>query len=607
VSRTLTVTSGPAAFNGDIAGTATWTANGATQSASTAERVRNTAPVKINEYRIGTGADATNTFIELYNAGASPVDLSGWTLTEHATQQAISSTVKVPAQTTLGGHGLYLLGLSNSGLAAPASAGDATIDVRSTAGMSAGDTVDVDTGADRETRRIAAVGSAAGNNTTLWQPLPEGPLTVPAGSTDVPVTSTGGFTVGQKLSIGYGDKQEVATVTAVGKPGTQARLSAPAPAGATNIKVSSTGNISVGDRIRLDIASAGHGIETVTVAAVGSSGASGTGLDLAAPLRFDHASNLPFNDAGTGISFTPATAFAHSSNEPVQALGTGITLDSPLTRSHAVDAVVRDAAVTNAGYQGARAPDQWFGGPALSSSAGSMVLRDAGGNVSDSLNYGLLVDPWAAEGYQAKSGAGLRGCFVGVPARTDPPGRSESRFPDGADTDSNCTDFRTSNGAVTQPTPGTPNFVPTQVSTTGGVSGTVPATLALSLGAPASFGAFTPGVDRDYTASMTANAISTAGDAALSVSDPDTAHPGHLVNGSFALPQALRADATSQAGTGGASAPVGATPSTLLSYSGPTSNDQVAIDLQQSIGRTDPLRTGGYSKTLTFTLSTTNP
>ena len=90
----------------------------------------------------------------------------------------------------------------------------------------------------------------------------------------------------------------------------------------------------------------------------------GTGLDLAAPLKFNHAANLPFSDRGTGISFQPATAFAHSSNEPVQALGTGITLDSPLAKDHAIDAVVHDAEVTTAGYQGTPAPNQWFGGPA---------------------------------------------------------------------------------------------------------------------------------------------------------------------------------------------------------------------------------------------------
>ena len=37
-------------------------------------------------------------------------------------------------------------------------------------------------------------------------------------------------------------------------------------------------------------------------------------------------------------------------------------------------------------------------------------------------------------------------------------------------------------------------------SVEGRVGGTVPATLSLTLGTPASFGAFTPGIDREYTA-----------------------------------------------------------------------------------------------------------
>ncbi len=49
----------------------------------------------------------------------------------------------------------------------------------------------------------------------------------------------------------------------------------------------------------------------------------------------------------------------------------------------------------------------------------------------------------------------------------------------------------------------------------GAAGGTVPATLALTLGAPASFGPFTPGVAQEYTASSTATVTSTAGDAAL--------------------------------------------------------------------------------------------
>ena len=45
----------------------------------------------------------------------------------------------------------------------------------------------------------------------------------------------------------------------------------------------------------------------------------------------------------------------------------------------------------------------------------------------------------------------------------------------------------------------------------------------------------------------------------------------------------------------------------LLTWSGPVSNDPVSLDYKQTIKSTDPLRTGTYSKTLTFTLSTTNP
>ena len=191
----------------------------------------------------------------------------------------------------------------------------------------------------------------------------------------------------------------------------------------------------------------------------------GTGLDLEAPLKFNHAENLPFANRGTGITFQPATAYTHSSNEPVQALGTGVNLDSPLTKEHAINAVVHDASVTTAGYQGTPAPNQWFGGPefttnvdffgrAISIREGNMVLRDASGVVVDSLNYGGFVDPLAAEGYQAKSGSEEGGCYVAAPGPAS--GRftpnlaasntSAGRFPDGADTDSNCTDF------VTEPT-----------------------------------------------------------------------------------------------------------------------------------------------------------
>ena len=141
------------------------------------------------------------------------------------------------------------------------------------------------------------------------------------------------------------------------------------------------------------------------------------------------------------------------------------------------------------------------------------------------------------------------------------------------------------------------------------VGGSVPATLSLSVGPAAQFGAMTPGVQRTYLASTTANVISTAGDALLSVSDPSSFATGHLVNGTFSLPEFLQARARNAANTGTAYNNVGssASPLNLLTYSGPISNDAVSLEFSQLVKSTDALRTGTYNKALTFTLSTTQP
>ena len=128
-------------------------------------------------------------------------------------------------------------------------------------------------------------------------------------------------------------------------------------------------------------------------------------------------------------------------------------------------------------------------------------------------------------------------------------------------------------------------FGPTETPVLGDVGGTVPATLSLTLASPAAtFGALTPGIAEDYTATTMANVISSAGDAALTVSEP-----GHLMNGTFALPSALLVSFSKAA------------------WTAPVSNDAVTITFKQHIDAGDALRTGAYSKTLTFTLSTTTP
>ena len=63
-------------------------------------------------------------------------------------------------------------------------------------------------------------------------------------------------------------------------------------------------------------------------------------------------------------------------------------------------------------------------------------------------------------------------------------------------------------------------------------------------------------------------------------------------------------EATANAGTFAAVTGAGLS---LLTYAGPISNDSVAVGFRQHIAAGQALRTGTYSKTLTFTLSTTTP
>jgi sRNA-binding protein len=319
--------------------------------------------------------------------------------------------------------------------------------------LAAGQQIDVD----GEHRTIVSVGTPAAAMTTLFVPVSTGPwITIPAGSTSLPVTNAAGFEAGEKIGIDIGGNYEVATVTVVGKAATQTTLAAAAAAGSANIKVAADANMMAGDTLMVG---SGGRKESVTVKSIGTAGAGGTGVDLTAPLRFDHMKGIDLSDAGTGIGFSPATRFPHVSGDAVQALGGGITLDRSLARSHAYGAAVVSPLDTTAGYQGPPAPNQWFGAT-LSARAGSIALLDASGSLvvdamvygsqqSNSSGNGTIVSPEIAtvEGDQGKGG-----CIVVAPAPSGGPGpaapnaaanRSVGRFPDGTDTDSNCNDFLT--------------------------------------------------------------------------------------------------------------------------------------------------------------------
>jgi hypothetical protein len=461
-SATFEVTSPATTSAGFLTGKAEWTdstTRGA-QSQTAAQRVRSAPAIKINEVLLSTSGNSTNQFIELYNAGTTEVDISNWSLVGTQSQWAPVKLATIPAGTKLAGGAYYLLGLASSGLAAPARAGDTAINVRST-GLEPGQQIDIDV----ETRKIASVGTAAAAMTTVFIPVSTGPwLTIPAGSTNLPVTNATGFEAGQKIGIDIGGNYELATVTAVGKAATQTTVSAAAVAGATNIKVAADSNMSVGDALTVGT---GAAKELVAVASVGTTGATGTGVELAAPLRFDHMSGVDVSDVGTGISFLPATKFPHTSGDALQALGAGITLDRALAKDHAYGAPVVNSHV---GYQGSPL-NQWFGA-ALSARAGSIVLLDASGQVvvdamvygsrqSNSSGNGTITSPELAtlEGDQSQGGSIVVVPGAGRGGRGAPaagaPDRSAGRFPDGADADDNSTDFQ-----LQAPTPGAANKSP---------------------------------------------------------------------------------------------------------------------------------------------------
>ena len=182
---------------------------------------------------------------------------------------------------------------------------------------------------------------------------------------------------------------------------------------------------------------------------------------------------------GTGVSFTPATRVAHISGEAVQPLGAPYKLDAPLKEDvPAYQAVglpttlqaVRDllGALVGEPAQG----DRLAMGYAPSLTAGSIALVDtATGAVLDAIVYGSQQSSSSANGTIAspelatlegvQSGGG---CIAVLPpirpsfgrgGAIQPPTlyRSLVRYPDGADKDMLCSDFR----LTSIPTPGSSN------------------------------------------------------------------------------------------------------------------------------------------------------
>jgi hypothetical protein len=162
-------------------------------------------------------------------------------------------------------------------VAVPSARGATTITVASAAGLAAGDKITIGPSGFGEDATITSIGSATSAGT---------PLTLSAALT---------------MSHFAGDPVLDATSRATGTT----TLAAAAAPGVTNLKVISVARLSPGDALALG--ASGSVSEITTVKAVGTAGASGTGVTLTAGLSDAHAagatvSDSPGANAGAGVS-----------------------------------------------------------------------------------------------------------------------------------------------------------------------------------------------------------------------------------------------------------------------------------------------------------------
>jgi hypothetical protein len=459
VTATFKVTTPSTTGAGYLSARAEWK----NQSETTSQRVRNALPVKINEVRLSSTSNASDQFIELFNASDNEVDISGWSLTNTKSEFSPVKLATIPEGTKIAAKGFYLLGMAGSGLATAATQGSNTINVLSVTDLRAGQRINIG----GEAHTIAKIGTAASPMAYVFIPVSTGPwITIPAGSTNLPVTNITGFEAGQKIGIDLGGNYEEATVTSVGKPATLTTLAAEAKVGDTVIRLTANENMIAGDTLTIGTGARRETVCIKNITSVVSSasrvfdpiggpvGDKGGVVELTTSIQYNHMIDVDVSDRGTGISFTPATRFEHRSADIVQALGSGITLTSALNENHEYGTAVLNPMSKTSGYQGSVTPNQWYGAP-LSIAAGSLALLDNSSRVivdamiygsaqTNSGSNGTITSPEIAvlEGNQSQSG-----CIVVVPGtgRTNqvtPAGnRSVGRYPDGADTDSNCNDF----------------------------------------------------------------------------------------------------------------------------------------------------------------------
>ncbi len=415
------------------------------------QRVRCASPVKINEVYLSDAKGVQGQYIELYNASDSDVDVSNWVLDARASGWDDVNIATLPANTVVKAKDFAVLYLAPSSLTAPAKKGDRQINLSRELSEQ---TVYIN----GQALKIAKKGVPASALTTIFTPITTGPwLSIPKGSTSIPVTDVTGLAPGQLMGIDWGGNYEVVKVKTVGKSATQTNTVEPIKVGQTVLKLEHTSNLEPGSILTISSGQRTEYAEVKRVISVESTPAFVPGMrrapiipgeiELVEPLKIEQIAHVDVSCPGGSVTFEPATKYEHKSGDAIQALGVPYELSEPLAADCAVGTNVATEVVK----------DELLYCDAISASAGSValyagdVLVDAivyGSQQSNSSANGTITSPELAtlEGDQHQGG-----CIAVVPAPSRWPRRNIApedlvnilaRYPDGNDKDMLCEDFK---------------------------------------------------------------------------------------------------------------------------------------------------------------------
>lgn len=432
------------------------------------QRVRSSAPIKINEVLLANASGTSEQFIELYNNSNHDVNVGNWTIASRPAGKETAVIATLPEGQVIKANDFLLARLAPSSITAPVVKGSKEIYL--SRNLAKGTKIVIG----REEYTIANQGVAAAAPTNLFIPVSTGPwLDFSKNSTNLPLASVEGFANGHLMAIDVdGANFETIAVKSVGRAATQTYLAEAAVAGQNIIKLEVTENLVDGDIItistgdRTEIKKIKKVISLVSPAPRRMFGAPAVvhipgEVELETPLEKNHAKAVDVATPGLGVDLVAGTKLEHRSGETVQSLGLPYTLDRPLNQNVNKGTVVKISGNT----YGA---DILFSNE-LSQSAGAIILY-ADDVVVDAIVYGSQQSNSSANGTIAapeiatlEADQSQGGCIAVVPQRnrrwpiTEPKPEELMvdlvRYPDGNDKDSLCEDFRSS----PSPTPGAAN------------------------------------------------------------------------------------------------------------------------------------------------------